>query len=78
MTYDWENCANRHLLAAKWIQHDAAIETKEKNIANLTILLKNMAREVEQEEFNGDRFRLRRSRPEALDFSGAFITPLQE
>ena len=38
MTYDWENCANRHLPAAKWIQHDAAIEAKEKNIANQDVV----------------------------------------
>jgi len=38
MTYDWENCANRHLPAAKWIQHDVAIAAKEKNIANQDVV----------------------------------------
>jgi len=36
--YDWDNCANKHLPAAQWIQHDIAIAAKEKNKANIDVV----------------------------------------
>jgi len=36
--YDWENCTNKQLPAAKWIQHDMAIAAKEKNKVNKDVV----------------------------------------